>query len=73
MKEPIALTFLAFLTLTISLGKTFYSQGSRQEENLRAIIIHPVHAVEFKSTNHYAGQYKGDLGDELGKNVLIAV
>ena len=47
------------------------SPGASKESNLGRVVIHPVHADKFKYNDHYRGQFKGSLGDELGMDVMI--
>lgn len=38
---------------------------------IESVVIHPVYEVKFSSNDHYYGQFKGALGDELGKDVMV--
>lgn len=38
---------------------------------IESVVIHPVYELKFESNDHYYGQLKGSLGDDLGKDVMV--
>ncbi|WP_017733302.1 M23 family metallopeptidase [Nafulsella turpanensis] len=66
-----------FLVVLLLIPLFSFSQEGIEEKAavdtslIETIVIHPVYALKFKSNDHHFGQFKGALGDELGKDVMV--
>ncbi|WP_051049855.1 M23 family metallopeptidase [Nafulsella turpanensis] len=66
-----------FLLLSLLSSLPSFAQESTTDKSvedhlpIESVVIHPVYELPFKSNDHHYGQFKGALGDELGKDVMV--
>lgn len=68
---------ICFLVVLLSVAATSSAQDEHTAVKddastaIKRVVIHPVHDLKYKTNDHYYGQFKGALGDELGMDVTI--